>query len=201
MSIGWLNTLKRSKLSYSVKIYTYYLFLKRTLLTGATSISQDTFCITQCILIVTHGGTALIIRNSIRHYEIDKHQRFFLGHKYRGKVVEWLHYHSCHIRTIYTCNKSEKYITFLQTLGNHFITAGDYNAKHTQWKSRLILSRRWELLKAIDAMNLIILSTGKFTYWPTDSKKILDLLDFGIRAYLRILVLLSLVSNYHQTLQ
>jgi len=26
----------------------------------------------------THGGTALIIRSSIKHYEIDKHQRDFL---------------------------------------------------------------------------------------------------------------------------
>jgi len=29
-----------------------------------------------------YGGIALIIRNSIRHYEIGKHQRNFAGHKW-----------------------------------------------------------------------------------------------------------------------
>jgi len=37
-----------------------------------------------------------------------------------------------------------------------------------------------ELLKAIDAMNLTIVSTREPTYRPSDSKKIPKLLDFGI---------------------
>jgi len=69
---------------------------------------------------------------------------------------------------------------FLDTLGNRFIAAGDYNPKHTQWGSRLISPRERELLKAIDTMNLSTVSTGKLTYWPTDSEKIPDLLDFDI---------------------
>jgi len=35
-----------------------------------------------------HGGTALIIRDCIKQYEIDKHQKDFLR---RRKSVEWLH--------------------------------------------------------------------------------------------------------------
>jgi len=48
------------------------------------------------------------------------------------------------------------------------------------WESRLILLKGHELLKAIEAMNLATLSTRESTYWPSDNKKILDLLDFGI---------------------
>jgi hypothetical protein len=45
--------------------------------------------------------------------------------------------------------------------GNRFIAAGDYNAKHIHWRSRLILPTGREFFKAIDAMNLITLSTGE----------------------------------------
>jgi len=36
-----------------------------------------------------------------------------------------------------------------------------------------------ELFKAIEDMNLVILPTREPTYWPSDNKKIPDLLDFG----------------------
>jgi len=42
------------------------------------------------------------------------------------------------------------------------------------------LTRGRELLKAIDTMNLSIISTDESSYWPTDSKKISDLLNFDI---------------------
>jgi len=57
--------------------------------------------------------------------------------------------------------KNDKYITFLQSLSNRFITVGDYNAKH--WGLRLTLSKGQELFKAIDAMNLTILSIDEST--------------------------------------
>jgi hypothetical protein len=33
----------------------------------------------------------------------------------------------------------EYYIIFFKTRGNRFIAAEDYNAKHTRWRSKLIL--------------------------------------------------------------
>jgi len=36
----------------------------------------------------------------------------------------------------------------------------------------------------MEAINLAILSTGEPTYWPSDNKKMHDLLDFGIIRYI-----------------
>jgi len=84
-----------------------------------------------------HGGTAIIIRSSIKHYEINKSKRFLAGHKCYDGNMEWLHYYLRNILTTQTrvvhVIKSEKYIKFLKNLGNRFIAAGDYNAKHTPW--------------------------------------------------------------------
>jgi hypothetical protein len=71
------------------------------------------------------------------------------------------------------------YITFFKTLGNRCIAAGN-NIKHTYWGSRLILPKGRELFKAIEDMNLVILSTEDLVYWPSDNKKTPDLLDFSI---------------------
>jgi len=126
-----------------------------------------------------HGGTALIIR-SIKHYKIGKFQREFL--QTTGIMV--VDQNGCiTISATYLLSKhiikKEQYITFFKTFGNRFIAARDYNAKYIHWGSRLILPKGRELLKAIEAMNLAILSTGEPTYWPSDNKKISDL-DFSI---------------------
>jgi len=63
--------------------------------------------------------------------------------------------------------KKEQYIIFFKTL-RRFIAAGGYNTEHMHWGSRLILIKECELLKTIKAINLTILSTGKFTYSPSD---------------------------------
>jgi hypothetical protein len=47
-------------------------------------------------------------------------------------------------------------------------------------QSRLITSKGLALYKVIQENNLNILSTGETTYWPTDSNKIPDLLDFAV---------------------
>jgi len=124
------------------------------------------------------GGTAIIIRSSIKHYEIDKHQRDFL----QATSVMMETWNGCiTISAIYSppkhIIKSEQYIKFLKTLGNRFIAAGDYNAKHTHLTQRDLTKR--EFLEAIDTMNLSTVSIGE-PNWPTDSKKIPDMLDFGI---------------------
>ena len=56
----------------------------------------------------------------------------------------------------------------------------NYNAKHTQWGSRLITVRDKNLLNSINTKNVNYLTTYEPTYSFTDTKKIPDLLDFFI---------------------
>ena len=74
----------------------------------------------------------------------------------------------------------ENFDNFLDALGNRFIAGGDYNAKHTQWGSGLVTVRGKNLLKSIITSNLNYLTTYEPTYWPTDTNKIPDLLDFFV---------------------
>jgi len=129
-----------------------------------------------------HGDTALIIRSDIKHYEITKYQREFL--QATSIMVE---NQNGNITISAVCSspkhaiKRKHYIIFFKTLDNQFIAADVYNTKHTYSGSRLILPKKLnELFNAIEDMNLAIMSTGKLTYWSSDNKRILDLLDFGI---------------------
>jgi hypothetical protein len=63
---------------------------------------------------------------------------------------------------------SEEYEEYLFTLGPQFLAAGDWNAKHTSWGSRLTTTKGRNLLRAITQQNINFLSTGEPTYWPTD---------------------------------
>lgn len=65
-------------------------------------------------------------------------------------------------------------------MGNRFIAAGDYNAKHMLWGSRITLTKGRELLKSIKLLKLSTVSPGAPTYWPSDRDKIPDLIDFGV---------------------
>jgi hypothetical protein len=70
--------------------------------------------------------------------------------------------------------KQEQLEDFYNTLEHRFI-AGDYNAKHTYWGSRLITLRGSKVLKMMERNNLKHLSTGEPTYWPSDRNKLPDL--------------------------
>jgi hypothetical protein len=66
------------------------------------------------------------------------------------------------------------------TLGPRFIADGDYNAKHTDWGSRIITPQGREVLKTMESNNLAHLSMGQPTYWASDTNNIPDLVDFCI---------------------
>jgi hypothetical protein len=76
--------------------------------------------------------------------------------------------------------KQEQLEEFYNTLGHRFIAGGDYNAKHTDWGSRLITPRGHELLKTMERNNLKHLSTGEPTYWPSDRNNLPDLVDLCV---------------------
>lgn len=128
-----------------------------------------------------HGGTAIIIRNNIQHYESEKFSKDYL----QATTVAIDGKHGPISMSAVYCppkhlNKKEDFEAFFQTLGNKFFAGGDYNAKHPEWGSRLTTSKGRELFKAIKTNNLQCLSTGEPTYWPSDTHKIPDVIDFCV---------------------
>lgn len=127
------------------------------------------------------GGTAIIIKKIIRHHEIPKFEQRHLQatsvvvEEWNGPITISAIY--CPPRYII---KKEQFQQFFKTLGQRFIAGGDYNAKHQQWGSRLSTTKGRELLKAMQDNNLSHLSSGQPTYWPTDTSKVPDLIDFCV---------------------
>jgi len=77
--------------------------------------------------------------------------------------------------------KEADFKNFFQKLGPQFILRGDFNDKHPWWGSRLTNPKGSELYKCIVNNSITTFSTGKPTYWPTNSRKIPDFVAyFGI---------------------
>jgi hypothetical protein len=128
-----------------------------------------------------HGGAAITIKSKIKHYELEKYQQ---EHLQATRIVVEGNSRSITISAVYCLPKhiikKEQFEIFYHTPGARFIACGDYNAKHHQWGSRLITPRGRELVKAMVNINLNHLFTGQPTYWPTDRRKIPDIIDFCI---------------------
>lgn len=75
---------------------------------------------------------------------------------------------------------SNMFKAYFDTLGCRFVVGGDFNAKHEYWGSRNFCPRGRQLKICIDALSLRSISTGDPTYWPTDSSKLPNLLDFFV---------------------
>ena len=84
----------------------------------------------------------------------------------------------------------DDYDNFLHRLGNKFIVGRDWNAKHTNWGSRIVTPKGKNLLQSITNFNCSYLSTGEPTYWPSDPNQTPDLLDFFVYK--------SIATNYMQ---
>ena len=81
----------------------------------------------------THGGTGIIIKSSIKHYELPSFQKDYL--QVTNVAIE-----DCHgtitTSAVYCPPRhsiaKENFDNFLDALDNRFIAGGEYNAKHTQ---------------------------------------------------------------------
>lgn len=128
-----------------------------------------------------HGGTAIIIREGIKHHELEGYN---MEHLQATTVALKDHMGTLNISAVYCPpkfnNKKKDYEHYFRTLGNKFITGGDWNAKHQHWGSRIATAKGKELYATLKANNLTAVSTGQPTYWPTDRRKIPDVIDFGI---------------------
>lgn len=128
------------------------------------------------------GGSAVLIKNNIKHYQQED-----IRESYMQATVISIQYNGANlnIAAVYcpprhTPTKSQFNDVF-NKLGPRFITGGDYNIKHTAWGSRLISPGKGNaLFNAIHENKCKYLSPGGPTYWPTDTGKLPDLLDFFI---------------------
>ena len=88
------------------------------------------------------GGTGIIIKSSIKHYELTSFRKDYL--QATSVAIEDCHgtitTSAVHCPPRHSIAK-ENFDSFFDALGNRFIAGGDYNAKHTQWGSRLVTAR------------------------------------------------------------
>nr|AMS38375.1 hypothetical protein [Bactrocera tryoni] len=127
------------------------------------------------------GGSAIIIRDNIPHYEeinisVPEFQTTTISVESSfGKIS---------ITAIYSPPrhniKMDLYTELILKHHGKFIMGGDFNAKHSQWGSRVTTPKGRELFKAVMATGCDFMSTGKPTYWPSDTRKLPDLIDFFI---------------------
>jgi hypothetical protein len=84
------------------------------------------------------GGTAVIIKNSAKHHELNK-----------GPLTITAVY--CPPRPVISKAQFED---FYRNLESRFIAGGGYNAKHLRWGSRLVTLRGRQLFMTLEANNL-----------------------------------------------
>lgn len=136
-----------------------------------------------------HGSIVIIIKNSIKHYELPKFEQ---AHIQATSIMvdDWNGPIS--ISAIYCPPKhnikEQQFTTYFDTLGAHLVR-GDYNAKNQQWGSHNHQRKRAPQSNKSQKINY--LSTGQLTYRPIDRRKVPDVIDFCVTKripenYLRI---------------
>jgi hypothetical protein len=87
----------------------------------------------------TRGGTAVIIQNTIKHHPLPNYSRDYLQATSVSvqDSVGHLTITAVYLPPKHTVCKAQLE-DFYNTLGPRFIAGGDYNAKHTNWGSRLM---------------------------------------------------------------
>lgn len=128
-----------------------------------------------------HGGSALIIKNSISHHSLPVYQ----SDKFQATSVcvndrfGYLNLSASYFPPRHTL-AIDDFKNYFLSLGNRFIVGADFNAKNPFWGSRLTTPRGRVLYKVISELNLTALSSNEPTYWPTHNNRIPDVLDFYI---------------------
>lgn len=126
-----------------------------------------------------HGGAAVVIKSSIQHTDLKPIQEPFLQAASINLIKS--NFNVCSVYNPPNCPVPlPTYCNFFKNHGQKFIIGGDFNAKHSLWGSRLINTKGKILYNAINNLHLTAVSTGHPTYWPSDPRKIPDLIDFFI---------------------
>lgn len=128
-----------------------------------------------------HAGSAVLVKSNIKHYSM---QSYCLDKIQATNIVIEDCTGPLVISALYCPPKHNfkkgDYVAYFTTLGSRFIAGGDYNAKHTDWGSRITSPKGRQLLSACQELKLSTVSSGKPTYWPSDTKRFPDLVDFCV---------------------
>lgn len=132
----------------------------------------------------SRGGAAILIAKDIKHHKLDDFQSpqiqaCTIQIEADAKPIT--------LSAIY-CPPGKKgfklemphFDTYLKSLGQCFIAAGDYNAKHPSWNSRITTPRGRQMFDVILNNSAISLAGRYPTHWPTDTNKLPDIIDFYI---------------------
>ncbi len=140
---------------------------------------------------VSHGGSAVLIKCNLTHYELNQLAQQHLqvaciAVKYNGLLTTIASIYSPPRHTVL----EDAYTELFEHLGQRWITGEDWNAKNTIWGSRLTTTKGRNLYRSMAANGLRHISNGQPTYWPADSTKIPDCIDFFLTK--------NVASNYTQ---
>jgi hypothetical protein len=127
------------------------------------------------------GGSAIIIKNNIKHFEEEK----YVTRDIQATIVTVkTSKQNLKVSAIYCphryCIYDDEYKILFNKLNSRFINGGDFNAKHTHWGSRLIAPKGRELYEDAVDYGCEFASTGKPTYWRTDPNKTPGLIYFFV---------------------
>jgi hypothetical protein len=88
------------------------------------------------------GGTAIVIKNCIKHNQLNNYSQNFLqaSSVSAEDSVDLLTISAVYLPPRHTV-KQEQFEDFYNTLGRCFIAGGDYKAKHADWGSRHFIQR------------------------------------------------------------
>ncbi|XP_055840136.1 RNA-directed DNA polymerase from mobile element jockey isoform X2 [Episyrphus balteatus] len=125
------------------------------------------------------GGASLHIKDCVKHaigLKLESMQLISVQVETKHDV---LNISSIYCPPRYKIDKNE-FSNLLKLLRPTLIIGRDFNAKHTFWGSRCISQKGRALYEAGMENNCDFHSTGKPTYWPADTSKIPDLIDYFI---------------------
>ena len=125
-----------------------------------------------------HGGAAVIIRNDIKHH---LHSQISQEHVQATTITIQTNSNYFQMSAVYVPPRHkitlQNWEQYFQSLGEKYIAATDFNAKHMLWAQKLT---HLKVEHKSRTSNFNIFSTGRPTYWPIDLNKSPNLIDFAI---------------------
>lgn len=127
------------------------------------------------------GGSAILVKENIKHHEEIKIKEETMQVTTINVQTKNKNFNVSAIYSPPRHNlKKEDYNKLFKLLKSSFVIGGDFNAKNTYWGSRITTTKGKELFAAGQESKCEFHSGGTPTYWPSDTNKLPDLIDFYI---------------------